>query len=394
MRKISVLKITTLAIMTFLAGCAGGGSSTGGTSTGTTPQPSNTVITGVAAKGVIAGGIINIYAPSSAGDLSGRILLKSTSTDNSGRFNVELGSYSGIVEVEVSGTYTDEATGSQLSIGAGTLRAAAVVGNAGDTVAVTVTPLTELAVRHALSGTFLTEASVKAANALISNLFQIDIMAVAPVAANLPAMTTASQAQKDYTIMLAAISKWAASAGSLQAVLDACDHDLSATNRLSAATAAQFQAALQSFLSDSVHNQTGVTVASQALADVGKFTGVLTLSTQGTATAPITSLQATVTLPAGVAVKRDASGALMASASGVAAQAAAFGKNLTSPTTLVLALISSPGFGVGEFASITYVADPGVIPTASDFAIGNVAITGFDGTNSFSIPLSVVPALK
>ena len=395
MRTIYVESIGLLVLLASLCACAGGGSSTGGAASGGASTGSGTTVTGVASKGIIKGGTVNVYAPPASGDITGKILLKSTTTDGSGGFSANIGSYAGIVLIEVSGdsVYTDEATGNKSYISAAEpLRAVAVVGG-GATAPVAVTPLTELATRKALAGTVLTPASVNSANALVSNLFQLDVIATLPVAPAVTAIDAASQAQRDYTIALAGISELAASAGSLTAVVDTFYNDLSATGRLSQASAANFQHAVASFLADGAHNQTGITVASPALADVGKYTGVLNLVTRGASSAPITSLQMTLTLPAGVVIKRDATGAPLVSVSGVADKAAAPGVNYTPPGSLVLAIISSPGFPLGQFATITYEANPGVIPVAADFAVSASSITGFDGSNDFAIADTIVPEL-
>jgi len=387
--------LAVAAVFLCLAGCAGGGSSTGPTGTGSTP--SGTTISGVASKGIIKGGKVEVYAPSATGDLNGKILMKTTTTDAGGNYSVNLGSYTGVVLVEVTGdhVYTDEATGASSSIAADQpLRAAQVIGSGGGTVPVSVTPLTELATRKALTGTVLSAASVQAANALVSNLFQFDVVATRPVEPGVTALNAASQDQRDYTIVLAGISKLAATAGSVANVLNAWYLDLAATNRLSATTVASFQTAVSSFLADGSHNQTGIGSVPTGVAQVGNYTGTLYLNTQGSTTAPITSLQTTVTLPAGVTIKRDSLGTALVAVSGVASHAAAPAVNYTNPGVLVLGIISSPGFGLGQFATITYVAQPGSIPVAADFQVSNTQLTGFDGTNDFQITTAtVVPVL-
>jgi hypothetical protein len=391
MRTKDIFPIGLLALLVLLAGCAGGGSTTGPAAGGSTS--SGTTISGVASKGIIKGGTVNIYSPPASGDIRGKILLKTVKTDASGGYSANVGNYSGIVLIEASGDYTDEATGSTYSISADApLRAVAVVGSS-ETASVTVTPLTELATRKALSGFTLTPSSVNSANALVSNLFQWDILATRPVDPGVTAINAASQAQRDYTIALAGISELAVTAGSLTGVVDSFYQDLSTNNRLSPATVASFQTAVGTFLADSARNQTGLNQKSPALSAVGSYTGVLNLVSQGDATAPITSIQLTLTLPAGVTLKRDASGAVMVAVSGVANKASAPGVNYLPPSTLNLAIISSPGFGLGQFATITYVADPGTIPAASDFLVASSHITGFDGSNDFDITASIVPVL-
>jgi hypothetical protein len=383
-----------LATLGLLAGCGGGGSSIGGVAS--TPPSTGTTISGVASKGIIRGGTVNIFALPASGDLGGKILLKSVTTDSAGGYSANVGNYAGVVLIEVSGdnVYTDEATGSRASISsAAPLRAAVVVSGSGGTTAVAVTPLTELATRRAISGTTLTPAAVSSANALVSNLFQLDIIATQPVEPGVTAINAASQAQRDYTVALAGISQLAAGAGSLTAVVDTLYHDLATTDRISAATAASFQSAVTAFLADGTHNQTGITQKSPALAAAGKYTGVLYLATQGSASAPITSLQLTLTLPAGVVIKKDSLGAPLVSVSGVASRAAAPAVNYNSTDTMVLAIISSPGFGLGQFATVSYFADPGAIPVAGDFKITSSRVTGFDGANDFDIAVNVVPLL-
>jgi hypothetical protein len=406
MRTPSVLLIKLLIIFGFCAGCGGGGSTTGAPATGSTSTGSTgstgapassggTTITGVASKGIIKGGTVNIYATPASGDTGGKILLKTTTTDSSGRFSANIGNYSGIVLIEVSGSYTNESNESTVSISDGApLRAVQVVGSAGQTVSMSVTPLTELATRKALSGPFLSAASINSANALVSNLFQFDIITTAPVEPAVTAISAATQAQRDYTLALAAISGLAVSAGSLNGAMDAFYRDLAATNRLSAASVTAFQQAAGAFLSDGVHNRTGITAASQALSDVGKYTGTFTLATQGSASAPITSIQMTLTLPAGVTIKKDSHGVAMVAISGVANQAAAPGINYIAPDTLKLAVISWPGFGLGQFATVTYTAEPGTIPIDSDFRVTYQKITGFDGSNDFDLTANIVAALN
>jgi len=385
--------LTAVNVLLLLAGCAGGGSSSGPIGTG--PSQSGTTISGYASKGIIKGGTVSVYAPAAGGDLNGKILLKpATHTDANGYYSVNLGSYSGVVVVEVSGSYTDEATGASATISdAAPLRAAQVVSGAGGALSIAVTPLTELATRKALTGTVLTASSVQSANALLSNLFQFDVVSTQPVEPGVVAMNAASQDQKNYTLTLAGISKLAASS-SVESVLTSWYSDLAATNRLSATKVNNFQAAVTSFLGDTLHNQTGVTTAPQGVTQIGNYTGTLYLATQGTSTAPIKTLTTTLTLPAGVTLKLDNAGTPLVDVSGVANHAVAPGLNYTNPNVLVLSLVSTPGFGLGQFATITYVAQPGSIPVAADFQISNTQLTGFDGTNDFIITTAnVVPVL-
>lgn len=384
-------------ILLLLAGCAGGGSSTGSPGG---PNPSVTTISGVASKGLIKQGKVEIYAPASNGDLNGKILLKSTSTDSAGFYSANLGSYTGVVLVQVSGSYTDEATGSNAAVSeSAPLRAAQVI-DSSSAVSVSVTPLTELATRKALgTGTQLGASAVRAANALVSNLFQFDVVATPPVDPGVTAMAAASDNQRNYTLALAGISKLAASAGSVESVLGSWYGELAATERLSATSVNDFKQGVSDFLNDTTHNHTGVGSLPPGIAQVGYFTGTLYLYTEGQATAPITSLQTTLTLPAGVTLKKNGAGTPVVVTSGKASHAATAGLNYSDPTdstpgVLTLAVIADPGFALGEFATVTYVAQPGVIPSASDFQISETQLFGFDGTVLFEIKTAnVVPVL-
>ncbi len=387
----TLLLARIFTLFALIAGCGGGGSTSGTGPTG----PARTTVTGVVSKGPIQGEV-KLYAPGANGDTATKVFLGSAFTDSTGYYTANLGSYKGIVIAEATGSYTDEATGATLAIGTSApLRAVAVIANAGDTVQASITPLTELATRKALaagSGSVLTGTAIASANALLSNLFPFDILATRPVAPTVIAMSGATQQQRDYTIALAALSKLSA-ASSLAAVLNSFTADLTLNGRLSAATVASFETAAGAFIADGTNNRTGVTTISAGIAAVGYYTGTLYLATTGTASAPVTSIQMTLKLPAGVTLKTGSDGEALVSLYGVAGQAAAPGINYTAPDTLILAIVSSPGFAVGEFAAVTYVAEPGVIPVASSFTVSYSRVTGFDGTSDFELPLSVVPLL-
>ena len=97
-----------------LVGCGTSGSSTSNPE----PQPTvnNTVIKGTASAGIIYPGTVSVYSVSAAGAKGA--LLGSASTSIDGKYSVSLGAYSGAVQVEVNGTYTDEATGNTVTIAA------------------------------------------------------------------------------------------------------------------------------------------------------------------------------------------------------------------------------------------------------------------------------------
>jgi hypothetical protein len=340
-RLIAGLLLSAAALI--LAGCGGGGGTT----------QANSSVSGVASKGLITNGSNNvkIYALNSDGTTGS--LLKTTSTGANGEYSADLGSYRGAVLVEVSGTYTDEATGQPVTISANKpLRAALDAVNGSATVA--VTPLTELAVQKA--GSSLTSQNIKAANAEVSTLFNLDVVATTPVAPVAAALTGATAAQKNYTLALAAISQTANSNSpdAVYNVISAMKSDLDANNALTT-TASQFTQALQDFAAND-NNQTGVTASTipASLLNVGAKTAVLTFAVAG-----ITKgygVDVTLDLPAGVTVVADATGSVSPSviAAGdallVAKYTAASGG---TPGKVHIALVSSAGFGAGEVLTLT-----------------------------------------
>lgn len=364
------MMIVTMALA--LSGCGGGFS------------PVNNTVSGVASKGLIRNGVNNvkIYALNSDGTKG--TLLVTTSTGANGEYSASLGSYAGAVLVEVSGTYTDEATGQPVTISPDKpLRAACdnVAGN----VTVAVTPLTELAVEQA--GSLLTKDQIKQANAAVSTLFNLDIVATKPVAAEATALSSASQAQKNYTLALATISQMAnsATADAVFAVISQIR-----TGSDPSVTAAQFTQALVDFTVNS-NNETGVTSSTipTGLLNVGSSTAVVNLSVSGVS-GNIYGVDLTLDLPAGVTVLADANGSVSASvllAGGLAAgNSLTFAKYTaasgTIPGKVHLALISGSGFSAGQFIALTCVVAPGVTPTFGNSLIESGAqVVNAQGTD-------------
>jgi len=380
------MKLKTLATMMIammaltLSGCGGGGGG-GGTQT-----PSAT-ISGVASKGLIKNGTNNvkIYALNSDGTKG--TLLKTASTGANGEYSADLGSYSGPVLVEVSGTYTDEATGQPVTISADKpLRAACddVTGS----VAVAVTPLTELAVEKA--GSALTKDNIKSANAQVSTLFNLDIIATKPVDAEATALSSASQAQKNYTLALAAISQMANSSSpdAVFTVLAGMKSDIVTNNGLTT-TATQFTQAMNDFTVNS-NNKTGVTPSTipSQLVNVGSKTALVTLSISGVS-GTIYGADLTLDLPSGVTVVADANGSvspsaltLVGSASVGSLPAAKFtAASGSTPGKVHIGLVNSSGFSAGEFLTIVCAVAQGVTPTFSNSLLESGAkIVNADGS--------------
>ena len=373
MRIFSVVAAIVIGLLT-LSACGGGGG--GGT-------PGN-AISGVASKGIIRNGSIKVYALNADG--SKGQLLRETVTDSSGAYRAELGAYQGAVLVEASGSYTDEATGATRTITADAPLRAALDSVSGE-ARIAVTPLTELAVQRGedpLTGR-VTVATIASNNALIAALFKVDIIGTMPVDP-LTANATATQAQKEHALVLAAFASLMQTKGKdLSGVITELKDAIGADNRIATIVAAQFQAALADF-AGSAGNRTGITdVSSTPLINIGGSTRALTISVAGT-TALISGIDIVVTLPPGVTVKAAADGSVSSSALQIPA---AFANTLavghyTPPSASArggvrLGVISAAGFAAGEFVTLQCDVAPDAAPQDSDFVLSVQDAVGADG---------------
>jgi hypothetical protein len=370
-----------------LSGCGGAGNSSASNNS------NGIIISGIASKGVIANGVVKIFALSSDGTPH---LLATTTTDSYGRYSVNIGTYSGAVLVEASGSYVDEATGQTRVIPADKpLRAA--LANVSGNVTIAVTPLTELAVVKALTPT-LTADSISTANALISEIFKVDIVGETPVAPTASALqnggTTASQ--RDYTLTLAALSQMMSSSGlSLADVITNLDTSIT-IDGMSAAAAQSFQASLAQF-ANNPNNATGITSVTQTnLANVGGVTATYLISSTSVQTSlSIKAIQMAIELPVGVNCRSDANGAVLSSSfylSGVAPQtslntAKCSQANSNTPAKVEFAIVNTDGFALGQFATLILDIDPGVVkPAPAALNIKKfVSITDISGVTNSAI---------
>lgn len=375
------MKITKLFGLTFslivastIWGCGGGG--------GGTPAPPATVVSGVAAKGLISGGTVNVFAVDQSGAI-GTAPIGTGSTNPDGSYSVSIGPYSGALLVRVTGgTYKDESASSSAPPVPLPMPLRAAVAGASGNVSVSVTPITELAVVKA-GDTSLPPTAITDANTLVSGLFKVDnIISTKPVAPSATDFAAASQSQKDYTLLLAGISQLASqTSGGLQAALAPLSNDIVTSGKLSVASATGLTSALTTFLSGP-NNQTGITDINQTnLAGIGGLSAVVKLSTVGTLSPGtlIGGLEATFSLPTGVTLRADFSNGQPLAGVVTASGAAATGSFVAAkyvpasgavPGTVTLALISSSGFGVGEFVTINCDVAAGVnVPTPSQFVV-------------------------
>lgn len=397
-RSVNLIVIT--GAMT-ICGCGFGGFGGGGgssSSSGGTTAVNETELNGVVSKGIFKNGTVRVYAVNSDGS---ETLLKTTSISAEGKYAVTIspqktspdGSYTGIVLIKGSGSYQDEATGSEAIIGENEPLRTLITNPSGNSYKAAVTPLTEIAARKALSsrsaGSQLTVRDVQDANALVSQMFKVDIIGTRPVGADLSSTgfgnAATTQAQKDYTLALAAISQMAKESGTLSGVLTGLESDM-ADGTLSVDTVTTFQTALRTFLA-SDKNLTGVQdINATNLVNPG---GTLKLIKLGTnekegLSAIITGITVTVVLPPGVTIKADYSapekivkpllaGGVTSSGPGTLAgsrvEAAYIPASDTVPGSITVTLINPSGFMAGEFATLQCDMPVGSVFTSADFSI-------------------------
>lgn len=369
----------TLAIISLLllTACGGGGG-------GSTSAPATTTIKGVASKGLITNGTVNIFALNADGTKGTK--LGTGTTDEIGNYSISFASYSGPVVVEASGDYLDEATGVTKTVPASApLRAA--IANASGTVSIAVTPLTDLAVRKA--GT-LTAQKITTANTLLSETFKIDIISTIPAAPTVTVFQSSAttQAQKDYALVLAAVSQHMQTSGSdLTTTLSSLSSGITSTGILPQ-TFADISSAGATFI-----NQTGITVfAGSILETIGTTNLKLNLALQGSASPTVKAFQATITLPPGATVRADASGEVLTGV--LAATGITAGKytaaTATSLATLAIDLISSTNLAAGDVMVVSIdLAAGSKITASSDFtlSVGKLVATGGTAVSGASLIL-------
>lgn len=231
--------VTALA----LGGCGGGGADaigadivgTGGTG----------VISGAVVKGPVADATVTAFAVS-GGQAGAQI--GSAATDGSGRFTMNIGSYTGPLMVRATGgSYKDEATGQTMPMGAADVMTAVMPSvAAGTSTTVQVTPVTGMAQAMAQRmGGGMTDANIAAANAAMGAYFSVgDILHVQPMNPLVAGSgATASQDARNYGMALAAMSQYAKTAGmsTSSAMVTAMMNDASDGVMDGAAAGAQIQ---------------------------------------------------------------------------------------------------------------------------------------------------------
>jgi len=302
------IKAGCLFILACICGC-----SAGGFQGSDNPPDQNAIanaalkrVHGTASKGIIRNGNVSIFALNSNG--SKGPLLKKASTNAFGKYSSSV-TLSGPTLVSASGAYTDESTGLEAVIPEDApLRAA--IDTVSSVMTIAITPLTELAVRKADTPPLrLVGGNIAAANKLISDIFKVDIINTPPLDPTLETFSdvATSLEQKDYTLVLAALSQMAKDSygGSLNDTIAAMNTELAKGDSIGAVIGAQFQAALTNFLK-SDKNKTGVTDISKTnLTNAGGSTKIIKLATSGTLQAgkAVYGITVKIALPPGVTVR-------------------------------------------------------------------------------------------
>ncbi len=199
-----------LVTLQFAAACGGGGG--GDTSTAGVGSGGTGYLSGVVTKGPVSGTTVTAYAI--AGGQPGA-QVGTASTDVNGGFSMSIGTYAGPVMLQTSGgNYTDEATGTTMSMAQGDVMSVALPSvAAGATISgIQVTPVTAMAqaIAKQMAGG-MTDANIAAANMAMGSYFSVsDIVHVQPMNPLVPGSgANASQDAQHYGMTLAAMSKYA-----------------------------------------------------------------------------------------------------------------------------------------------------------------------------------------
>ena len=211
---------------TLLSACGGG--SDGNSTTGT--PAATTSLSGLASKGPLKNAMVSAYAIGSDGSVGAKLAEKET--DDTGAYTLDLGTYSGAVQLVVTvipgkTLSKDEATGQDVSLPDDfKLRAnttvTAATGSTSVIQSASITPFTELANQIALDSGGLNAANLASASKVVFDLIGVDPVATKPLDASATTTANATDAEKRYALFNAAVS---AMANSAPATTDATTRD-------------------------------------------------------------------------------------------------------------------------------------------------------------------------
>lgn len=270
-------KIGVLAVSLALSACGGGGGSSPGSSTPTGPVAAQRTVSGTAAKGLLKGAAVAVYEIDAQGNRASQAAVTAkTANDGTYTVNIPVTLLSFVIEVTSApgAVMADEATGTDIPV-PDSLKMRSVVAlanNAENTYQAAVSPFTEMVARTAESEASgkLTSQAVANAKTAVRTLLGFDPEAVQPVNANSDTAASATDEQKNQSLMLAALSQMAkdnglncaqASAGDrIACVVDKVAGAVSVRNgtpALDASSQAQLGVALDKVATDKSVNHTG-----------------------------------------------------------------------------------------------------------------------------------------
>ena len=197
-----------------IAACGGGGSDPNGSGAAT----ATTTVNGVASKGPLKQALVTAYKVKDDGTRGD--VITSKETDDTGAYTLDLGSYSGPVQLEVTVVagktkMADEATGADQTLPDDfKLRSALVVTapTSGSTQiqSASITPYTELATKIAEDSGGLSQANIANATKVVFDLIGVDPVTTKPIDYSKTAPADATEDQKKYALLNAAVSTLAA----------------------------------------------------------------------------------------------------------------------------------------------------------------------------------------
>lgn len=206
-----------LVTASLLSACGGGSDSSTSTTDTTVTPTASTSLSGVASKGPLKNAMVSAYAIGSDGTVGAK--LTEVETDATGAYTLNLGTYSGAVQLVVAvipgkTLSKDEATGQDVTLPDDfKLRANTTVtaptGGASQIQDASITPFTELANQIALDSGGLSAANLASASKVVFDLIGVDPVATKPLDSTVAPPAGATEDQKRYALFNAAVSAMA-----------------------------------------------------------------------------------------------------------------------------------------------------------------------------------------
>ena len=362
-------------------------------------------VSGYASKGIIKNGTVNIYALSADGSRGAKLF--TSTTNNVGYYSVTIGNYYGPISVEVFGNYTDEATGKAASIPeSAPLKAATVPPADATPVTVNVTALTEIAYIQAVSQPKSFTANINAINQQVSSSFNVpDILTTIPLDTSVPLPTTATAGEKQYTLVLAAVSQLASNnllpasataptpvelSVALTAAINTLQVQVASGSGGATTVQSSIAAAATEFLADTTNNKSGLTAADPAIQVIVAWKSVTVTIAVKSALSPVPTFAAvrgSLTVPSGVSCSADpVTGEIQSGVLQTLKAGAYVGGNFRAGTnTLTVNILSaSTPLVVGNLLTVTCSAPTAMSVLKGNFIVNNASIDVNDGGYSLS----------